>query len=148
MLVAVAVLGCAVRLAPDYDPSIAAGLEKANEQAMTLFASVAGGTSASTFGKREASYNSAIGALEALRISAEARPEPSGGLLFRSSADGEIARLESPTPGVLAEAAKPLAMMRDTDRARGLTPNLVDGFRGSYVISISQALTYEKALQR
>ncbi len=148
MVVAAVALGCAIRLAPDYDQSIVAGLEKANEQAMTLFASVAGGTSPSTFGRREAAYNSAIGALEALRVSAEARPDPSGGFLARASAEGEIALLESPTPEVLAEAAEPLVVMRATDRARGLSPSLVEGFKTSYITSISQALTYEKALQR
>jgi hypothetical protein len=64
------------------------------------------------------------------------------------SAGQEIPTLESPTPEVLAEAAEPLVFMRDTDRSQGLKPTLVEGFKRSFEISIAQALTYEKALQR
>ena len=60
----------------------------------------------------------------------------------------EIPLLESPTPEVLATVAEPLVFMRDTDRSRGLTPTLVEGFKNSFEISMAQALTYEKALQR
>jgi hypothetical protein len=44
VIVAVIMLGgCAVKLAPDFDRTIVDGLTQANENAMTLFASVSSG---------------------------------------------------------------------------------------------------------
>jgi hypothetical protein len=138
---------CAIRLAPAYDQTIVSGLDAANEEAMVLFASVANGTSAGTFSKREAAYDSVIGKIDALRVTAQARPEP-GGKLFGKPAAGEVATFESPTPEILAAAAEPLVFMRDTDRSEGLTTTIVEGVKRSFEIQIAQALTYEKALQR
>jgi hypothetical protein len=68
--------GCAVQLAPSYDTSIIDGLTSANEQAMTLFASVSSGTEGSPFSDREKTYNELIGKFGALRLQALARPTP------------------------------------------------------------------------
>lgn len=139
---------CSVQLAPGYDPSIVAGLDSANEEAMRLFASVSRGVSASTFHRRENDYNTVIGKLEALRISASARPAAGGSLFLRQTEAGSIPTLESPTPEILASATGSIGTMRDTDRTRGLTPDLVEGFKRSFEIKMQQALVYEKALQR
>ena len=148
LLVAMAISGCAVQLAPGYDPSIVNGLEEANEETMALFASVSAGVGRGTFGRREDSYNRIIGKLEALRLSAQARPSASGALFLRGRAANAIPTLDSPTPDVLATASEAITQMRDTDRGAGLTPFVVDGFKRSFSLSMQQALTYEKALQR
>jgi hypothetical protein len=148
LFVAAVLTACTVQLAPNYDPSIVDGISAASEDAEKLFASVSMGVSAATFAKREDDYNAIIGKLEALRISAESRPAASGSLFLQRHAIKGIPTLATPTPSVLAEAGKPIAMMRDSDRKRGLTPLLVEGFKNSFEISIQQALTYEKALQR
>jgi len=148
LLVAMAISGCAVQLAPGYDPSIVSGLEEANEETMALFAGVSSGVGRGTFSRREDSYNRIIGKLEALRVSAQARPSASGALFLRGRTAGDIPTLESPTPGVLTTASQTITTMRDTDRSAGLTPFVVQGFRQSYELSMQQALTYEKALQR
>jgi hypothetical protein len=147
-LVGLFLTACAVQLAPGYDPSLVAGIDSANEEAMSLFASVSSGVSAATFGRREDHYNTVIGKLEALRISAASRPAASGSLFLRQATAGEIPTLESPTPDILNDARKPIETMRDTDRSRGLTPNLVEGFKRSFEIRMQQALVYEKALRR
>ena len=41
-----------------------------------------------------------------------------------------------------------MTVMRDTDRSQGLTPIEVMAFRQSVMISMDQALTYEKAFER
>jgi len=68
--------GCTVQLAPSYDTTIVDGLTSANEQAMTLFASVSSGTEGSPFSDREKTYNELIGKFGALRVQALARPTP------------------------------------------------------------------------
>jgi len=68
--------GCAVQLAPSYDTTIIDGLTGANEQAMTLFASVSSGTEGSPFSDREKTYDELIGKFGALRVQALARPTP------------------------------------------------------------------------
>ena len=74
---------CAIRLAPEYSPSIAEELENLNQEIMVLFASVDGGASASTFDNREDTYASIIGRLDALRVTAIARPNPTLGIVSR-----------------------------------------------------------------
>lgn len=139
---------CTAHLAPAYDASIVAGIDAANEEAMRLFASVSTGASPATYPRRADDYNTVIGKLEALRISAASRPAASGALFLRQNGAGQIPTLQSPTPDILAAARQPIETMRDTDRARGLTPTLVEGFKQSFEISMQQALTYEKALRR
>jgi len=139
------VAGCAVKLAPAYDNTIVTGLTKANEETSVLFASVAAGTTKDTFSNREDSYNKEIGAFDALRIQAIARPTPSAPIGGTAT---QIPRLQAPTANVLTEIRDTLIRMRDTDKRAGLSSTQVVGFKQSYEISIDQALTYEKALQR
>ncbi|MFK8253136.1 hypothetical protein [Ancylobacter terrae] len=149
LLVAVALLaalglgGCAVRLAPDYDAALVTGIQKANEEAMVLFAGVGAGTKPATFPKRADAYANVIGKLDALRVSALARLAPSAPGFLGS---GKLP--DAPTPQVLEEASTVMIKMRDTDAARGLSPMLVGGFREAFGLSIQQALVYERALQR
>lgn len=144
--------GCATQLVPEYDPSIVAGLNKANQEAMTLFASVQNGVSASTFSRREATYNDLIGQLDALRIATGARPQPVpriGGARADPPEDvADIERFEWPTPEVLTELVRTISSMRNTDSAGGLSATLVATFKNAFEISMDQALTLERALQR
>lgn len=148
--------GCAVKLAPDYDRTIVEGLGKANEEIMTLFASVSAGTEKATFKtEREATYNQIIGKLDALRLQVDARPTPRPYILqifgIGKSTDKEpddIEVLNAPTSDVLKTMAGTLVKMRDTDREKGISSGLVEGFKRSVEISMDQALTYEKALER
>jgi hypothetical protein len=133
--------GCTVQLAPSYDTTIVDGLTSANEQAMTFFASVSSGTEGSPFSDREKTYDELIGKFGALRLQALARPSA-------ATASEPENRLKAPTPDILATIIDKLTRMRDTDKSGALTKEFVALFENSYELSITQALAYEKALQR
>ena len=73
--------GCTTQLAPDYDKTIVDGLTTANEQTLTLFASITSGVSRASFSAREPNYDLIIGKFDALRVQAMARPTPQPWLL-------------------------------------------------------------------
>ena len=145
--------GCTTQLAPDYDKTIVDGLTTANEQTLTLFASISSGVSRASFSAREPNYDLIIGKFDALRVQAMARPTPQPWLLkaFGSSSkqeSGASDHLKAPTPDVIATIIKLLTRMRDQDQAGTLTADVVAAYKNSYELSITQALTYEEALQR
>jgi hypothetical protein len=147
--------GCSVQLAPSYDTTILDGLTSANEQAMTLFASVSSGTEGSPFSDRETTYNELIGKFGALRLQALARPTPQPLILdylglapSAATASEPENRLKAPTADILATIIDKLTRMRDKDKAGSLTKEFVELFENSYELSITQAIAYEKALQR
>jgi hypothetical protein len=145
---------CAVKLAPDYDKIIVNGLSSLNEEMMIFFASVSGGTQARTFGEREQSYNAIIGKLDALKIQAEARPVPRPyvfqilGVGQNAKNPDEVEELEAPTGDIIAVMSETMTKMRDTDKKQGVRALEVQAFKGNIAISMDQALTYEKALER
>lgn len=147
--------GCAIRLAPAYDRTIVDGLTKVNQDTMTLFASVSSGASRASYAKRKDTYDSLIGTIDALRNQAVARPvpRPVGAQILGigpkpGARQQDIPRLETPTPAILSAMIETLTAMRDADKDYGLRPRDVTTFKGEFVISMDQALTYEKALER
>jgi hypothetical protein len=155
VIVGLALAGCGVRLAPDFDRTMVDGLARANEETMTLFAMVASGTSNATFPRRERTYNELIGKFDALRLQAQVRPNPQApvgiALIIGNNQQAQQRVAEatsSPTPGILAVIRTTIVGMRDTDRRTGLDPRLVPGFKNQYETAMEQALKYEKALER
>lgn len=147
--------GCAIKLAPDYDRSIISGLGSANEKALVLYAEVSSGTSNDTYVDREASYNRTIGAFDALRLQARARPTPRPYIVqmfgLGTPTTGEpdaVQKLEVPTEAILEQIVLNISSLRDIDKTTGLRTTVVTGLKQSYETSIDQALTYEKALER
>lgn len=154
VLVAMTLTGCAVQLAPRYDAVLFESLIRVNPRIMELFASVAQGTSETTFEEREASYNSLIGIVDALALQSRARPVPESDL---SDKIDEILRKRGMDPGddgvppsahALDEVSKNLAKMKEVDQASGLRPIAVAAFKNAVVISMDQAITYESFLNR
>ena len=153
LLVSLLLAGCAIKLAPEFDPDIVEGLTSANEEAMTLFASISGGASKESFAEYEPSYNQLIGQFDALRLEAQARPDPSTPSLIdvvseQLPALDEIAKLETPTPEILENIVTTLTQMRDDHQNDGLKVGAVTLFKASFETKMDQALTYEKALER
>jgi hypothetical protein len=147
--------GCALRLAPSYDRSIVDGLARANEETMTLFASLVSGVAKDTFAKREPIYDELVGRYDALRLQAQGRPAPqtsaSAALFLGNDAQAQQRIADAtaaPTPAILASLIRTMTMMRETDRKQGLQPIVVQNFKREFEISMQQALTYEKALER
>ena len=152
-ILACVLCACTTQLAPGYDKNIVDGLTGTNEQTMTLFASLSE-SGGSPFSGREATYNAIIGKFDALRLEAMARPNPQPpGLGFLIGSNNKTGsniseRLKAPTPDILAKTVAELTRMRNQDKAGLLTADLVALYKNSYELSFSQALTYEKALQR
>lgn len=143
--------GCSVRLAPDYDPSIVSGLQDLNQQGMTFFASVASGTSAADYANRSATYNALVGSANALQVQADSRPDmtQSEGWFGKKVMELEkITRIEAPTSTILGNISQQFTLMQSTDQRQGLTSVEVQAFQGQFRTYMSQALTYEQALQR
>jgi hypothetical protein len=142
--------GCMEHLAPDYDQSIVDGLTTANEQTMTLFASISSGTMASSFPTREATYNSVIGEFDALRLEVMARPTPQPPSFLAPTADGKTSDTADTAPSArsLKTIVQKLSQMRKADQSGPMSAEIVGLYKNSYELSFSQALTYEKALKR
>ncbi|WKE67126.1 hypothetical protein PVT67_07790 [Gallaecimonas kandeliae] len=150
-LVLLLLSGCATQLAPLYDKALMDGLTAVNSSAMELLASAEGGTDKAGFGTREPGYNQLIGRFDALSLQSAARPVPSNDVLadVRKIAGDKTGQAPAiPSATALNKLARTFAMMRDTDKAQGLTPLEVKAFRGQVVIYLDQALTYEAALKR
>jgi hypothetical protein len=156
--------GCATQLAPSYSQSIVDGLNAANAQTLTLFATVSTGVPASTYvAQREATYNGLIGQFQAVESQVAARPMPQPILGTAGSttlADWQKVLEAAPTKGSLDTIVSILTKMRDEDAKNGfkpvitgctsatLDPSLICGFQNAYTQNFDSALTYEMALKR
>jgi hypothetical protein len=155
--------GCATQLAPSYSQSIVDGLNAANTQTMTMFATVSAGVTAETFAaQRQTQYNTLIGQFSALesQVSARPMPQPPLGVGQIAPADWQKVLAAAPTKGSLETIVSVLTKMRDEDAKNGfkgvitgctsaaLDPSLVCGFQNAYSQNFDSALTYEMALKR
>lgn len=156
MVVFLSLVGCATQLAPPYDKTVAEGLSTSNTETMTLLAATSQGTDKSTFSSREEKYNTLIGKLEALALSAGARPMPKNkgtdaiSKLLEKRGGKPIDDDDSTPPSAhsIKKVAETLAKMRDTDKKQGITAYEAQAFKGQIVIYFDQAITYENFLQR
>lgn len=148
--------GCATQLAPSYDKNVAEGLSAANTETMTLLATASQGTDKSTFSSREDKYNNLIGKLDAIALSAGARPVPKNKVtevinkLLEKRGGKPIDDDDSTPPSShsIKKIAETLTKMRDADKKQGVTAFEVQAFKGQVVIYFDQAITYENFLQR
>jgi len=155
---------CTIQLAPAYDASIVTGLNTANTQAETLFATVSIGVTKDTFATREPQYNAIIGQFSALDSQVAARPMPQPPSFLMSGpkplppSDPKLIPLlsEAPTKAALDHIVATLTQLRNLDAQAGLaaatcpaTPSpAICGFKSDYEQNFDSALTYETALQR
>lgn len=146
-----ALAGCTAQLAPAYDPSIANGIASLNQQAMLLYAQVAGGVTAATFPQRQATYTQLIGQTNALANLAVARPDPTTLPKFLESKVKDWTKLQTlaaPTGDILTKIAAQFTTMQQADQSGGISTLEAQAFQGQFSIDIQQALTYENALAR
>lgn len=143
--------GCTAQLAPSYDPSIASGVASLNQQAMLLYAQVAGGVPAASFPQRQGTYTQLIGQANALANLAAARPDPTTLPKFLESKVKDWTRLQTlaaPTGDILTKIATQFTTMRQADQSGGISSLEAQAFQQQFSIDIQQALTYENALAR
>lgn len=146
---------CTIQLVPAYDQALVEGLDQANTEALTLFATLDEADSpASKFSDYEQRYAAVIGRFEALQQRAGRRQIPPLATrlsrlgVVHSICGGDAAACVNTSPASLNVAIAQLRQMRNTHRSRGLTPDLVNQFRNAYNTAIAQALTVENALKR
>ncbi len=155
--------GCTIQLAPSYDASIVTGLNTANTQAETMFATVSSGVTKDTYATREAQYNAIIGQFSALdsQVAARPMPQPPSFLSFaqKQLPPSDVSKIplltNAPSKDALDHIVVTLTMMRDTDARAGLVAGMCPaatsptcGFKHDYEQNFDSALTYETALQR
>lgn len=154
--VLLSISGCATQLAPPYDKNVAEGLTAANTEAMTLMAFASQGTDKGTFTSREEKYNALIGKLDALALSAGARPMPKNNFTDAINKSLEKRGREPiddddgtpPSAHSIKRIAETLTKMRDTDKKQGVTAFEAEAFKKLIFIYFDQAITYENFLQR
>lgn len=156
MALCLLLVSCATQLAPPYDKTVVEGLSAANTETMTLLAAASQGTEKNSFSTRENKYNTLIGKLEALALSAGARPMPKNkvidtiNMLLEKRGGQPLANDDSTPPSAhsIKKIADTLTKMRDTDKKQGVTAYEARTFKGQIVIYFDQAITYENFLQR
>lgn len=119
---------CARSFAPPYDPAIVTSFYQANEKALVLFSSVSHGSPASAYPSYAERYDEVVGAFDALRLQAEARPssELPAGIRDRVCKDVPADTCtNNPSPVNLAELISNLETLRQKHATRGLTPDYV-----------------------
>ncbi len=149
-------LACSLPLVPPYDKAVSDALNAANTETMTLFASLNAGVQKYDFPTRADRYAQVIGKLDALALSANARPVPKNpsvdkvnaalDKLIPASANDSDVRI--PSVFAIRKISEAIAKMRDTDMKQGLTAYEVIAFKQEVSIYFDQALTYENFLQR
>lgn len=156
LLWAILLAACTIQLAPAYDRALAEGLDQNNTAALTLFASLEGGSPASEYGGYRERYAELIGGFEALRQRAATRPIPPlakrisrlGIVRDFCNSEADPTGCVNASPASLDRVLQVLRRMRDRHRARGLEDDTIGLFRTDYSTAIGQALTVENALRR
>ena len=144
---------CTIQLAPDYDQELVAGLDKANEETLTIFASLAGGSDKSDYDDYKERYSKAIGAFTALRQRAETRQLPPltkrlEKVNFVSAACPQINDCVNTSPDAIQRVIENLKTLQNRHLNSGIPPDLVNGFETRHQTAIQQALFVERALER
>lgn len=145
-------VGCRTLLAPEYDKAIVETISTVSEKTMSLFAKVSEGTSNLNFSEREEEYNNLIGAYDALKIKAKARPIPKNTATKKINellgTRGNALSGDYPSAFAFEKIANTLRKMKEKDRSSVIKPTAIAAFKGQVEIFLDQALTYESFLKR
>ena len=148
---------CTMSLVPQYQQSLVDGITAANTKATTLFASLALGSPQSQFSTYKPKYDEVIGALDALRASAQSRPISDlaakflGSGLLKGTCDQagvDTNVCANSTPVFLASAIKVLTDVEKKHQRSGVAPDIIAYYKPLYDQQILFALTVENALKR
>ncbi len=147
------ITSCKTVLAPAYDKAIVDGVIATSQKTMTFLAGIPEGTSKTTFEFRENTYNELIGAFDALKLQARARPVPKKvaadkiNKLLQAKGSNTIAG-KYPSAFAFEKISETLVKMKEEDREDGIKPIAMQAFRGMIEIYLDQAITYESFLKR
>lgn len=147
------ITSCKTVLAPAYDKAIVDGVIATSQKTMTFLAWISEGTSNTTFEFRENTYNELIGAYDALKLQARARPIPKKmaiekiNKLLQAKGTNTVAG-NYPSAFAFEKIAETLTKMKEEDQNNGIKPIAMQAFRGMIEIYLDQAITYESFLKR
>ncbi|MGB1209868.1 MAG: hypothetical protein ACPG41_00495 [Lacinutrix venerupis] len=144
---------CKTYLAPSYNQTIIDKSTEATTETFLFLAEIAGGTNEESFSRRENTYNSLISKFETLNLLAKARPIPSN--KTTEHINNLLTERNSPTsssdyPSAFAfnRIVENLVKMKEKDQSSGLSPIVIETFKGEIKIFLDQAVTYESFLKR
>jgi len=145
--------GCKTMLAPVYDQAIVEGVTTSSEKTMSFLAEISNGTIKEKFGEREKTYNELIGAFDALKLQAKARPLPKNvatekiNMLLEAKGSNSLSG-NYPSAFAFEKISETLSKMKEEDKTKGIKPTAMEAFKGMIEIFLDQALTYESFLKR
>jgi hypothetical protein len=159
VVLALLVVGCTVRLAPNYEQPIVDGLNHFNVAIQTHLAVVSEGTKKGLTEEQQKVYDGLKAQGKALIMLIEARPQPKSGFArwFGTSRaddiskDGNIEKitfLDVPTDDQIKMILEQLSKMEEEDRRQGLQPGQYKLYANPINSFMRNALTYELALKR
>jgi hypothetical protein len=153
-------ISCTVTQTPRSDKAIIDSLSTSSTEVYQLLSAASSGTTQDGFTLRAERYDNIIGKVEALKLQVNARPMPRNEMLNKIvlRANTRLAQTgggalistmgKAPSAGALEEIIANLIKMRDTDKKQGVTADEVRLIKGNINLYLSQALTYEKALNQ
>ena len=146
-------ISCKTTLAPEYDKAIVEKVTATSEKTMSFIEKLSGGTSKEKHAEREKEFNELIGAYDALKLQAKARPLPKNTAtkkineLLKAKGSNSLSS-DYPSAFAFEEISKTLRKMKEVDRTKGITPTAMEAFKGQIEIFLDQAITYESFLKR
>ena len=147
----VVVAACSVQLSPEYDSASFQQLTDLNVKTETLFASLAGGSSASKYPDYSKTYDDIIGGFSAVRTVLSARPAPGNAPVSAQLATSlgctDAASCIAPTVETLQHLIEALQEMRDVHRTKGFTA-APGGYKLDFEAKMKDILAFEAALKR
>ena len=153
LLTLLLLLGCKTVMAPEYDKAIVESVTVNSEKTMVFLASISAGTTNEDFEKREEKYNELIGAFDALKLQAKARPIPNN---VPTKKINELLAIKNsnalsgdyPSAFAFEQIANTFQKMKEVDEMNGIKPTAMLAFRGMIETYLDQAITYESFLKR
>jgi hypothetical protein len=158
LLIVLAINGCTVQLAPQYDQSILDGLISTNKSAQIFFASLGTQVEKETYQGRTSTYANLIGSLNALEVQSKSRPIPPDADLTKinnviSKNTGQAITNDPdfsdyPSARAIHDASTTLQAMQNMDKSSGLRGMQLKALENQVTVYLSQAITYETFLKR
>ncbi len=156
LLAAIIVTGCTIQLAPSYDKELVSGLDAGNEEALTLFASLSGGSDQSKYPEYKERYSKVIGKFTALKLRAQTRQVPPLAKQLKKinfvsnlcDVRNDAVSCVNTSPEAIDQVVMQLKQMQKTHQESGLAEDLVVGFETNFITALQQALFVERALER
>lgn len=149
----ISITSCKTLLAPEYDKAIVESVTTNSQKTMSFLEKISDGTTKENYKEREKEYNELIGAYDALKLQAKARPIPNNvatkkiNELLQAKNSSAISG-DYPSAFAFQKISETLKKMKTEDKEKGIKPTAMQAFKGQIEIFLDQAITYESFLKR